>query len=169
MSRALSRSGVLLLLSRFLIGGIFICLHREHNEVSKITKGGRSGEAAYLRCRWLQVARLAIFDLLKSRKLKVFLASPFLLRSLSKNCSEAAEAPPHRCSWAHIARKKVLARESHGAFFLLQQYASCKGNGRAGETVSRDYAQQKRTIKTIKIFPKNCTFFVHVLSAKFVY
>ena len=43
MSRALSRSGVFLLLSRFLLGGLFICLHKERNEVSKMTKGGRYG------------------------------------------------------------------------------------------------------------------------------
>ena len=49
------------------------------------------------------------------------LATPSLLRSVSRNCSEAADAPPHRCSWAHIARQQVLARESHGAFFLRRE------------------------------------------------
>ena len=28
---------------------------------------------------------------------------------------KADNEPPHRCLWAHIARKQVLARESHGA------------------------------------------------------
>ena len=60
-----------LLLSRFLFGGPFICLHKEQNEVSKITKGGRSEGAAYLICRGLQAARLASSDLLWSWKLEV--------------------------------------------------------------------------------------------------
>ena len=40
------------------------------------------------------------------------------LRSLSQNSSEATDAQPHRCPWAHIALKQVLARESHGACFF---------------------------------------------------
>ena len=97
-------------MSRFLLGGLFICLHKEQDEVSKITKGGRSGGAAYLLCRRLQAARLANFDLLWSWKLEV-LASPSSLRSLSQNFSEAAEAPPRRCPWAKIARyRRSLAR-----------------------------------------------------------
>ena len=49
------------------------------------------------------------------------MAAPTRLRSLSHNFSEAADVPPHRWPWAHIARKHVLARESHGACFLPQQ------------------------------------------------
>ena len=48
--------------------------------------------------------------------------SDWYSRSLSQNCSEAAEAPPHHSSWAHIYLNwcsLVLARESH-AFFLHQ-------------------------------------------------
>ena len=71
---------------------------------------------------------------LTTRKLEV-LAAPTLLRSLSQNCSEAADAPPHRCPWAHIARVQVLARESHGAFFLPRQLLP-RAKGTAGQTVS---------------------------------
>ena len=49
--------------------------------------------------------------------------------SLSQNCSEAAEAPPHRYSWAHIARKQVLARESQGAFFLYGRVNGLNSHG----------------------------------------
>ena len=60
------------------------------------------------------------------------LAAPAFLRSLSRSCSEAADATPHRCPWAHIEPVQVLARESHGAFFPpTAASASCKGNGRA--------------------------------------
>ena len=55
--------------------------------------------------------------------------------SLSQNCSEAADAPPHRCPWAHISLKQVLARESHGAFFLPRQLLP-RANGTATKTVS---------------------------------
>ena len=79
-------------------------------------------------CGRPKVARSASFDLLYSRKSEV-LATPALLRSLSQNCSEAADAPPHRCPWAHMSRKQVLARESHGAFSLPRQLL--KVNGRA--------------------------------------
>jgi hypothetical protein len=119
---------VFLLLSRFLLGGLFICLHKEQNEVSKITKGGRSEGAAYLICRRLQAARLASLDLLWSWKLEV-LATPSSLRSLSQNFSEAAEAPPHRYPWTKITRKQVLARESHGAFSTHNSSCVVKVNG----------------------------------------
>ena len=69
MSRALSRSGVFFLLSRFLLRGLLICLHKEQSEVSKMTKRERSWGEAYLQCGRLQVARLASADLLKSRSL----------------------------------------------------------------------------------------------------
>ena len=71
------------------------------------------------------------FDLRWTRKLEV-LATPSLLRSLSQNCSEAADAPPpHRCRWAHISRKQVLSRESHGAcFFSHGSFCLVKVNGR---------------------------------------
>ena len=39
-------SSSLVLLSRFLLRGLFICLHKEQDEASKITKGGRSGGAS---------------------------------------------------------------------------------------------------------------------------
>ena len=117
-----------LLLSRFLLGGLFICLHKEQNEVSKITKGGRSEGAAYLICRRLQAARLASLDLLWSWKLEV-LATPSSLRSLSQNFSEAAEAPPHRYPWTKITRKQVLARERHGAFSTHNSSCVVKVNG----------------------------------------
>ena len=42
-------------------------------------------------------------------------------RSLSQNCSKAADAPPHRYPWPHIERVPVLARESHGDFFFPRQ------------------------------------------------
>ena len=73
-------------------------------------------------------------DLLKSRKLGV-LATPSLLRSLSQNCSEAADAPPpHRRRWANIARKQVLSRESHGpCFFPHGSFSLVKVNGRLRE------------------------------------
>ena len=55
--------------------------------------------------------------------------------SLSQNCSEAAEAPPHRYSWAHIARKQVhssLARATgpvffHGSFCLMKVNGRLRG------------------------------------------
>ena len=95
----------------------------------EITKGGRSGGAAYLQCRGLQVARFASFDLLWSRKLEV-LATPSLLRRVSQNGSEAAGASLHRGPWAKFSRKQVLARESHGAFSLPQHLLPRERNGR---------------------------------------
>ena len=74
-SRALSRPGVFLLLSPFHLGGVFICLHKERNEVSKVAKEVRYGGAAYL---WLQVAPLASSVLLWSRKLEVLLGYAIL-------------------------------------------------------------------------------------------
>ena len=72
-------------------------------------------------------------DLLQSRKLEA-LATPSLFRSLSKNYSEAADAPPpHRCRWALIARKQVLSRESHGACFSHGSFCLVKKNGRLRE------------------------------------
>ena len=67
---------------------------------------------------------------LKTSKLGV-LAAPASLRSLLQNCSKAADSPPHRCPWDHIGRVQVLARVSHGVFYLPRQLLSCKGNGRA--------------------------------------
>ena len=54
----------------------------------------------------------------------------------SRNGSGAADASPHRCPWAHIVRVQVLARESHGAFFLSRQLLlRCKWSkkGTAGQ------------------------------------
>ena len=50
-----------------------------------------------------------------ARKLEI-LAMPSFLRNLSQNCSEASDAPSHRCPWVNIARIQVLGRESNGAF-----------------------------------------------------
>ena len=63
------------------------------------------------------------FDLRWNRKLEV-LATPSILRSLSQNCSEASDAPPHRCPWAHIARKQVLS-----PLFLYGSCCLVKVNG----------------------------------------
>ena len=61
------------------------------------------------------------------------MAAQTRLRSLPHNCSEAADAPPHRWPWARIARKQVLARESHGACFLPRQLLPREANGRLRE------------------------------------
>ena len=37
------------------------------------------------------------------------MAAPTCLRSLSRNCSEAADTPSRHCPWAHFARKQVPA------------------------------------------------------------
>ena len=70
---------------------------------------------------------------LTARKLEV-LATPSLLRSLSQNCSKAAEAPPRRCPWAHIARVQVGARSREPrALFLPRQLLPCaKGTAGSG-------------------------------------
>ena len=71
---------------------------------------------------WRQIPSLAstCFSL-KTWKLAI-LAATTVFRGFSQNCSETIDAPPtHRCPWAHIGRVRVLARESHGAFFLLRQ------------------------------------------------
>ena len=59
------------------------------------------------------------------------LATPTLLRSLSQNCLCAADAPPHCCPWAHIARVQVRARESHEAFSSNGSFCLVNANGRA--------------------------------------
>ena len=53
----------------------------------------------------LATVAFAIFDCfsLTNWKLEVE-AAPFFLRCLSQNSSKAADAPPHRCPWAHIER-----------------------------------------------------------------
>ena len=63
-----------------------------------------------------------------------FLATQSLLPDLSQNCSEAADAPPHRCPWGHIERVQLLAREGSGALFLPRRLLCAKGT--AGKTVS---------------------------------
>ena len=147
--------GVFLLFSRFLLGSLFICLHIEQDEVSKITKGGRSGGAAYLLCRRLQAARLASLDLLWSWKLEV-LATQSSLRSLSQSFSEAAEAPPHRYPWTKITHKQVLACESHGAFSTHISSCVVKVNGflrevRGGTIKFLDPLYETQQIKTWRL------------------
>ena len=131
-----------------------------------------TSRASYLQCEGLQVARFASSDLLSSRKQEVF-ATPPLLRSLSQNCSEDADAPPRRCPWAHITRKQVLARESHGAFYLHGSSCLVKVNGLRkirisdGSTsifkpLTRTNAIKKNTTWTFRM--AGCTFFVHILA-----
>ena len=78
-------------------------------------------------------SRASTFFSFTTRKPEV-LATPTLFRSLSRNYSEAAYAPPLRCPWAHIERVQVLARVSQTfpstATSALSQ-AWCKGNCRA--------------------------------------
>ena len=72
-----------------------------------------------------------------------------LSSNLSQNCSEAAEAPPHRCSWARIAREQVLARESHGAFSSQNSSCVVKVNGclaRKSQDLSHTWESQVQDV-----------------------
>ena len=63
------------------------------------------------------------------------LAAPTSLQNLSYFFSEAADAPPHRCPRVYTGPAQVLARESHGVFFLPRQLLP-HAKGTAGQTVS---------------------------------
>ena len=64
------------------------------------------------------------------------MATPPFHRSLPQNSSEAADAPPHHFTWAHIARKQLLARKSHGACFLPRQLLPREVNCRLREVMA---------------------------------
>ena len=71
---------------------------------------------------WRQfISRASTCFSLATWKLEV-LAAPAFIRSLSQNCSEAADAQPHRCSWAHV-NICSLARATGPVFF----HGSCQG------------------------------------------
>ena len=68
--------------------------------------------------RWQFASRASTCFSHATRKLEV-LVMPTLLRSLSLSCSEAADAQPRRCPWAHVRLHVYKCSLARAMFFFL--------------------------------------------------